>query len=57
MDQGKLYWPNFWFKESWSRFDLVVLPGKNWSSMWKKYSWYTNTYKYAISKQVGQKLF
>ena len=58
MDQGKLYWPNFWFKESWSRFDLGVLPGKNWSSMWKKYSWYTNARtKYAISETGWPKTF
>ena len=22
MDQGKLFWPNLWLKESWSRFDF-----------------------------------
>ena len=30
MDQGKLFWPNFWLKENWSRFDYGILPGRNW---------------------------
>ena len=40
MDQGKLFWPNFWLKENWSRFDYGILPGRNWADMWKQSSWY-----------------
>ncbi len=40
MDQGKLFWPNFWIKENWSKFDFGILPGKNWANMWKESSWY-----------------
>ena len=41
MDQGKLFWPNFWIKENWNKFDFGILPGKNWANMWKESSWYT----------------
>ena len=41
MDQGKLYWPNFWLKESWKKFDFGILPGKNWANMWRTSSWFT----------------
>ncbi len=40
MDQGKLFWPNFWYKEPWDKFDLGILPGKNWGKMWLSSSWY-----------------
>lgn len=40
MDQGKLYWPNFWLKESWARFDFGILPGQSWAQRWKQSSWY-----------------
>tara|TARA_Y100000816_G_C26090790_1_gene576394 strand:+ start:770 stop:1816 length:1047 start_codon:yes stop_codon:yes gene_type:complete len=40
MDQGKLFWPNLWKKESWSRFDFGMLPGEKWAQMWKRSSWY-----------------
>lgn len=40
MDQGKLYWPNLWLKESWARFDFGILPGKSWANRWKQSSWY-----------------
>ena len=40
MDQGKLYWPNLWLKESWARFDFGILPGKKWANRWKQSSWY-----------------
>ena len=26
MDQGKLFWPNFWLKEPWINFDVGILP-------------------------------
>ncbi len=41
MDQGKLFWPNFWYKEPWSKFDLGILPGKFWQKMWQNSTWYT----------------
>ncbi len=40
MDQGKLFWPNLWIKESWKNFDFGILPGTHWANMWKKSSWY-----------------
>jgi hypothetical protein len=43
IDQGKLYWPNFWRKESWSRFDFGLLPSKHWAKMWKDSSWFTES--------------
>ena len=41
IDQGKLFWPNFWYKEPWDKFDLGILPGENWLKMWKTSSWYS----------------
>ena len=43
MDQGKLFWPNFWLKESWKKFDIGILPGIHWSNMWKLSSWFINS--------------
>ena len=40
MDQGKLFWPNFWLKEPWINFDVGILPGKHWAQMWKDSSWF-----------------
>lgn len=40
MDQGKLFWPNFWVKEPWNKFDIGLLPGRHWGEMWKQSSWY-----------------
>ena len=40
MDQGKLFWPNLWKKESWSKFDFGILPGMKWANMWRQSSWY-----------------
>ncbi|MBD1140975.1 CDP-glycerol glycerophosphotransferase family protein [Pelagibacterales bacterium SAG-MED39] len=42
IDQGKLFWPNFWKKESWSSFDFGILPGLQWAKMWRKSSWHKN---------------
>ena len=41
MDQGKLFWPNFWKKEPWNKFDLGFLPGNYWCDMWQKSTWYS----------------
>ena len=41
MDQGKLFWPNFWCKEPWDRFDLGILPGKFWQKMWQNSTWFS----------------
>ena len=43
MDQGKLFWPNFWLKENWSKFDFGILPGNNWIKMWKNSSWFIHS--------------
>ena len=43
MDQGKLFWPNLWLKESWARFDFGILPGKKWANRWKQSSWYNKS--------------
>ena len=43
MDQGKLFWPNLWIKESWERFDFGILPGSKWANMWKQSSWHKNS--------------
>lgn len=40
MDQGRENWPNPWQKEDWSKFNLGFLPGKTWTQMWKKTSWF-----------------
>ena len=45
MDQGKLFWPNFWLKEPWINFDVGILPGKHWAQMWKDSSWFEITAK------------
>jgi spore coat polysaccharide biosynthesis predicted glycosyltransferase SpsG len=39
IDQGKLFWPNFWKKESWNKFDFGFLPSIHWAKMWKCSSW------------------
>lgn len=44
MDQGKLFWPNFWRKEPWNKFDLGFLPGKYWGNMWQQSSWYSGAH-------------
>lgn len=49
MDQGKLFWPNFWYKEPWDKFDLGVLPGKKWREMWQSSTWFKSALpKYGI---------
>ena len=40
IDQGKLFWPNFWKKENWNKFDFGFLPSKHWAEMWKNSSWF-----------------
>ena len=40
MDQGRDNWPNAWQKENWNKFNLGFLPGKTWTQMWKKMSWF-----------------
>ena len=58
MDQGKLYWPNLWYKEPWAKFDLGVLPGLNWTNMWKKSSWYDKANpKYGVVETGWPKTF
>ncbi len=34
--QGQEYWPNFWQIETWERFDLGLLPGPMWQSMYNR---------------------
>ena len=49
MDQGKLFWPNFWYKEPWDKFDLGFLPGKKWRDMWQSSTWFKSALpKYGI---------
>ncbi len=36
MTQGHNRWPNIWCAEHWDKFDIGVLPGKLWSSLWSQ---------------------
>lgn len=33
--QGYNRWPDFWFLEPWNKYDLGILPNKEWSDRWK----------------------
>lgn len=39
LDQGRNVWPNLWQKEPWNKFDIGILPGKEWSKRWQQSSW------------------
>ncbi len=39
IDQGRNVWPNLWQKEPWHKFDIGILPGKEWSERWQQSSW------------------
>lgn len=34
--QGHNRWPNIWYLEQWNNFDIGILPGKLWSSLWSQ---------------------
>ena len=34
MAQGHNRWPNIWYIERWNKFDLGIVPGQLWSSLW-----------------------
>lgn len=34
MAQGHNRWPNIWKGEQWNHFDIGILPGKLWASLW-----------------------
>lgn len=53
MDQGKLFWPNFWLKEPWNNFDVGLLPGKHWVNMWQKSSWFAPSRPKYLMAEVG----
>ena len=53
MDQGKLFWPNIWLKEPWNKFDIGLLPGKHWSNMWQKCSWFNSSRPKYLVAEVG----
>jgi len=53
MDQGKLFWPNLWLKEPWNNFDIGLLPGKHWVSMWQKSSWFAPSRPKYLMAEVG----
>lgn len=36
MAQGHNRWPNLWELEPWSKFDIGVVPGEMWSSLWSE---------------------
>lgn len=35
MAQGHNRWPNIWAAERWNGFDIGIVPGFNWKSMWE----------------------
>lgn len=51
--QGYGRWPDIWFLEPWDKYDIGILPGKQWGEMWE----YSSQYFYARTKrgvyQVG----
>lgn len=34
MAQGHNRWPNIWYVERWNKFDLGIVPGQLWNSLW-----------------------
>lgn len=36
MAQGHNRWPNIWYTERWNKFDLGIVPGPLWSSLWSQ---------------------
>lgn len=33
--QGHNRWPNLWELERWDKFDIGIVPGKSWASLWR----------------------
>lgn len=36
--QGYGRWPDIWFSEPWNKYDIGILPGKQWGKMWEETS-------------------
>lgn len=36
MAQGHNRWPNIWRSEPWNKFDIGIVPGKMWASLWSQ---------------------
>ncbi len=36
MTQGHNRWPNIWCAEHWNKFDVGIVPGKLWASLWSQ---------------------
>lgn len=34
MAQGHTLWPNIWFWENWDKFDVGIVPGREWADRW-----------------------
>ncbi len=34
MAQGHDRWPNLWFLENWDKFDIGIVPGREWADRW-----------------------
>ena len=47
------FWPNFWYKEPWDKFDLGVLPGKKWREMWQSSTWFKSALQNMGYQVVG----
>jgi hypothetical protein len=39
MDQGRVRWPNIWVTWPWNKFDIALLPGREWRDRWCECSW------------------
>lgn len=45
--QGYPRWPDIWFLEPWDKYDIGILPGKQWTEMWE----YSSRFFYAKTQK------